>query len=140
MRSYLDASVLVALLTEDAQAASADLLLRGIEGHVIVSDFAAAELASVISRKVRAGQLAVDEAQGVFSDFDLWISRGIERVEIGPADIALAAGYMRRLDLSLRTPDAVHLALVQRLGARLATFDKKMAADAERLGVETLPS
>jgi uncharacterized protein len=46
-----------------------------------------------------------------------------------------AAGALRRLDLPLRTADAVNIAIVRRMGATLMTFDEKMAASAKALGV-----
>ncbi|HZT18287.1 MAG TPA: PIN domain-containing protein [Dongiaceae bacterium] len=49
--------------------------------------------------------------------------------------MASASEFFRRLDLSLRTPDAINIAIAQRLGATLFTFDKKMATNAEILGV-----
>jgi predicted nucleic acid-binding protein len=42
--------------------------------------------------------------------------------------------FLRRLDLALRTPDAINIAMAQRLGATLVTFDKKMAAAARSIG------
>jgi predicted nucleic acid-binding protein len=42
---------------------------------------------------------------------------------------------MRRLDLTLRTPDALHIAISGRVGATLATFDEKMAAAARVVGL-----
>jgi predicted nucleic acid-binding protein len=42
---------------------------------------------------------------------------------------------LRRLNLRLRAPDAVHLAMAERLGAKIATFDKQMANAANRLGI-----
>ena len=50
-----------------------------------------------------------------------------------------AEGFLRRLDLTLRTPDAVHVALARRIGASLASFDKKMAASARALGADLAP-
>ena len=44
------------------------------------------------------------------------------------------AAFLRRLDLTLRTPDALHIAIAQRLAAELMTFDQKMAASARALG------
>ena len=38
------------------------------------------------------------------------------------------------LDLPLRTPDALNIAIAQRVGADLLTFDHKMAASARSLG------
>jgi hypothetical protein len=43
---------------------------------------------------------------------------------------------LRRLDLTLRTPDALNIAIAQRVGATLATFDAKMADAARALGTE----
>ena len=56
-----------------------------------------------------------------------------------PGDLAAATMFLRRLDLPLRTPDALHIAIAQRLGATLVTFDRQMAASAHALGtaVET---
>ncbi len=48
-------------------------------------------------------------------------------------------GFIRRFDLALRTPDALHIAAAGRLSAKLATFDVKMAAAATALGLEIAP-
>jgi uncharacterized protein len=50
---YLDASVLVALFTNDPLTARADTFLRANPLVLIVSDFAATEFSSVIARHVR---------------------------------------------------------------------------------------
>jgi predicted nucleic acid-binding protein len=46
---------------------------------------------------------------------------------------------LRRLDLTLRAPDAINIALAQRLEATLFTFDAKMAGAAKVLGVDVQP-
>jgi predicted nucleic acid-binding protein len=51
-----------------------------------------------------------------------------------PGDLAAATMFLRRLDPPLRTPDAVHIAIAQRLGTTLVTFDRQMAASARALG------
>ncbi len=51
------------------------------------------------------------------------------------ADVTRADALMRRLDLPLRTPDALHIAIAERVGATLATFDVKMAAAARVIGL-----
>jgi predicted nucleic acid-binding protein len=43
---------------------------------------------------------------------------------------------LRRLDLTPRTPDAINIAIAQRVGANLATFDVKRAAAASVLGAD----
>lgn len=81
------------------------------------------------------GDLAAREAQDACSGFDAWSIRAGQMLETRSADIGVAAGFMRRLDLTLRTPDALHTAIAQRVGARLATLDRRMAADAVKLGL-----
>jgi uncharacterized protein len=49
----------------------------------------------------------------------------------------MAARFLRRLDLNLRAPDALNIAVAQRLGIAIATFDQRMAVAARRLGVPT---
>jgi uncharacterized protein len=96
---YLDASVLVALLTDDPLTRRADAFLRANAPILNVSDFAAAEFAAVIARHVRTRDITVDNARVVFSTFDAWTARATQRVEINPADITSAAAFLRRLDL-----------------------------------------
>ena len=73
-------------------------------------------------------------ARAALATFDAWTARVATRVELISADIAAATAYLRRLDLTLRTPDALHIALAQRLGGELLTFDAKMATSARTLG------
>ena len=105
------------------------------EDRLVVSNFAAAEFSSVVARRVRMHACPVDDARNALLDLDLWSARWTQRVEIIPADVALADGYLRRFDVALLTPDALHIAAAERLRATLATFDRAMAAAAQKLGV-----
>ncbi len=132
---YLDASFLVALLTAEPASARADDFAHAHGGILIVSDFGAAEFASAIARRVRTRELPIDEAQLVLSAFDHWIATIPDRAGISAVDVAMATEFLRRLDLPLRTPDAIHIAIARRLGVTLATFDSAMASAAHALGV-----
>ena len=134
MSVYLDASVLVALFTNDPLTARAETFLRANPLVLIVSDFAAAEFSSVIARHVRTKDIIKDDARTVFANFDTWTARTTQRARISAADIITAEVFLRRLDLALRTPDAINIAMAQRMGATLVTFDKKMAAAARFIG------
>jgi predicted nucleic acid-binding protein len=46
--------------------------------------------------------------------------------------------YVRRFELMLRAPDALHAAACKRAGHRLVTLDKRLAAAAKDLGVESV--
>ncbi len=133
---YLDTSVVAALFViDDPFTERAGRFVANDGGMLAVSDFVAAEFASVIARLARGARLTHETAAGLFADFDTWSARTAQRVEAMPADIARAAVFIRRLDLNLRTPDALHIAIADRLGATLATFDARMAANAAILGV-----
>jgi len=136
---YFDTSVLVALLTDDPFSDQADRAFRGRMTGLATSDFAAAEFASALSRRVRMKALSVRDARDALADLDTWLSTMALRVESTPADIRAADMMLRRLNMTLRTPDALHIAIAQRLGAELATFDKHMAENARALGVVLTP-
>lgn len=136
MSVYLDASALAPLfMADDALADKAGVALQNAETDLIVSDFAAAEFASVVSRLVRTRDLTLRGARSVLETFDAWISARAVLAELDARDVAIGAGYVRRLDLPLRTPDAIHVAMTSRLGATLLSFDKQMLASAKKLGV-----
>ena len=135
MNVYLDASVLVALLTADSLTARADAFLRANTPVLIVSDFAAAEFASAVARWVRTRDITVEEAQKGFLAFDSWTAQATLREEMAAADIRAAEAFLRRLDLGPRTADALNIAIAQRVRAALATFDQTMASSAGVLGI-----
>jgi predicted nucleic acid-binding protein len=135
---YLDASILVSLFTVDTLTARADAALRERSPLLMVSDFAAAEFASAMARRVRMQVITADEARAVFSTFDAWIARTTTLISMTSADVTAAAGFLRRLDLTLRTQDALHIAIAHRVGAALFTFDQQMASAARALGTNAL--
>ena len=132
---YLDASFLVALLTPEPLNPRAESFNQRHPTPSIVSDYAAAEFASAISRRCRDGDFTIEQARTALATLDGWIAGAARLIEVLPVDIAFAAGFLRRLDLSLRTPDAIHIAMAQRVGATLVTFDRQMAAAARVLSV-----
>ncbi len=134
MSLYLDASVVVSLLLSEDAAPQARSMIAAEPDDLLLSDFARAEFASALARRVRMRAMDGPSARLAFAALDALAARtapcGIE-----PADIAQAEAWLRRLDLNLRTPDALHLAAAGRLGARLATLDAAMADAARALGV-----
>ena len=140
MDVYLDASVIVALLTNDMLTDRARRFLQSQRLTLFISDYASAEVASVIARRVRTAELTAAEARAAFDSLDQWTQKFAKPVETISGDIALAAGFIRRLDLTLRAPDAINIAIARRLGIALATFDKGMAPCASALGVAVAPA
>lgn len=138
MRAYLDASVLIPLLTTDPFATRARAFVRAAKPEVILSDLARAEFCSAIARRVRTGELTKAQANQIFALLDIWAVRSTTQVGTIAADVRNAEASMRRLDTTLRAADAINIAIVQRSGAHLATFDVKMAASAQTLGVDVV--
>ena len=135
MKAYLDASVIIPLLLDDPFTTQAEALLRIPDLHLITSDLAVLEVSNVVARRVRIQALSKAEASTTLADFDLWRSRAALGAETIAADVAVATGLVRRFDLALRGPDALHLAITQRLDCVLFTFDAQMAAAATALGL-----
>lgn len=134
MTLYLDTSVIVALFTVDASSARADEALRKAPDLIVISNFAGAEFSSAVARKVRVGSVTAAEARTAFANFETWSGLAAQRANIASSDIAEAQAFLRRLDLTLRTADAIHIAAARRFDAMLLTFDDKMAACARALG------
>jgi len=134
LSAYLDASVLLPALIDEPTSAEVHRYLDE-QSELLVSEFAAAEVASGLSRLVRMGQLERADADARLDDFETWRAGVAAAIEFQPSDARLAYQYVRRFELGLRAPDALHLAMARRLGATMATLDRRMASAAAEFGV-----
>jgi predicted nucleic acid-binding protein len=135
MSTYLDASFLVPTLIEEAGSGAAKAYLLATEQELLVSEFAAAEVASALSRLVRLRLLAAADAEARLADFEAWRAAASSRVDMHPADARLAYTFVRRFELMLRAADALHLAMTARLDASLVTLDRRLERAAQELGI-----
>lgn len=138
MSVYLDASVILPTLIEEAASALVDRFIEQLDDDLIISEFAAAEVASALSRLVRTGFLDGEDANRRLSDFDAWRAAAARDLDLQASDVRLANVFVRRFDLMLRTPDALHAAACRREDHLLVTLDKRLASAALELGVRTL--
>jgi hypothetical protein len=134
---YLDTSVIVPLFLSEPRSRDSERVCAS--DAIIVSELATAELSSALGLAVRSKRLPGDVAQSILSLFDAWMPVHAAAAEVLGDDFAVATVLLRRFDLALRTPDALHLAIASRLGATLATFDRRMAVAARALGVGAIP-
>jgi uncharacterized protein len=135
---YLDASVIIPTVVDEQCTEIVGAFLVGCGDNLTVSDFAAAEVASALSRLVRMGVLEIAEAEQRLADFDVWRAGETDTAEIDVHDCRLANTYVRRFDLKLRAPDALHAAICRRLGLQLATLDLRLAAAARELSISVV--
>ncbi len=138
MTLYLDASVLLPTIVAEGMSEAVDALMERLENPPFVSEFAMGELASALSRLVRMKHLDPSDVRARLSDFDAWRATDTAPQDVEATDIRLAAVFVRRLELGLRMPDAVHAALCRRLGHTLVTLDVRLAGAAAALGIEIL--
>lgn len=138
MSLYLDASALVASVVEEPLSGAVDEVVLANSGHLFISEFTAAEVASALSRLVRMGQLTVNDAKERLADFDDWRAASTEPADINAHDCRLANLYVRRFELRLRAPDAFHAAICRRLDMQLVTLDRRLAQSARELGIDVL--
>lgn len=134
MSRYLDANAIIGLLTADPLTGRVRAVLAQNGDPLIVSDFAAAEFTAVVGRKMRSGAITREHALDAIALLDQWRSR-VTCVQLDVTDVARADQFLRRLDLPLQPPDAMHIAIAQRLGSVLVTFDRRMASAARTLGL-----
>lgn len=135
---YLDASALVSLFMADIRTAAIRALLRAEQPVVGVSDFASAEFASAVARRVRMDGLTAAQGGRLPNVHDGWIAANAQPIDVEPADIRVDSTFVRRFELGLRVLDALHIAVYHRVGLPLLTFDERQAMAAERLGVRRL--
>jgi hypothetical protein len=101
----------------------------------VISDWAAAEVAGAFGVRLRRGELDEAGARKALGQLDAWRTTAASRCATEADDIVAADGLLRRFDLALRAPGALHLAIASRLGAPLATFDDRMSVGAVALGL-----
>ena len=100
-----------------------------------MTDFASTEFAAVIAREVRMRLMTPEEGRAAFEALDAWIAQAVQAVALTTADVVDAITWLRRLDLNLRAPDALHLATASRLSLPILTFDAGMATAAHALNL-----
>jgi len=132
---YLDASVLVALIADETNRPLVAPYLDPSLGSILVSDFCVAEASAALTSKGRHLGLAAPLVDQDIARLDEWIDQFAERVRMMTVDVDSATMAIRRHDVVLRAPDAIHIAVARRLTATLLTFDRGMARAAAVLGV-----
>ena len=133
---YLDASVVVPIFVVEATSPRLDVWLA-THPDICLSPWTVAEFSSALSHHQRTGRLAPDEREAAEDGLDQWLAQGVRLLDVGSDDVR-AARTLIRFDPLLRTPDALHVALAERFGLSLATYDQRLAASAARIGIEAI--
>jgi len=123
MAAYLDTSVLVPLFFNEAGTAAARTEVAR-DTSVWISYWTLAEFSSAIAFKLRSGQTDAATAATARLLFDGFLASHLTVVDVQREDFVNAAHLCASTpSLGLRTPDALHLAVAQRLGLTMVSFD-----------------
>jgi predicted nucleic acid-binding protein len=129
----MDASVAMAWCFEDEATEATDVVLDRLrDDKAAVPTIWPLEVANVLLVAERRDRLSEAQASRFL---ELLTQLPIE-VDAAPHDLAGIVAAGRRHELS--SYDASYLVLAERLGAPLATLDRRLAKAAERAGVELL--
>ena len=133
--SYLDTSVIVALLTGETSAARIRLWLNNHKPTLLtISEWSFTEVSSALSLKLRTGQITVKACKTAQTQFRLLAKNSFEVLPVSQQHFYEAARYCDRHDLALRSGDALHLAIAIDVKSELITLDKRFATAAQTLG------
>lgn len=133
---YLDTSAVIPTLVSEPGSKAVEGFLSSQTLGLLISEFTAAEVASAVSRLVRIGLFEPAQGRETLADFDLWRDANAQLVDVQSADVRAAGMIVRRFELMLRAPDALHVAIARRQGATLITMDRRLARAASDLGVD----
>ena len=125
MKYYLDSSLIVGFVLSESKARN---FLNSISGAYYTSRLGYSE---VIRSITKYEPVRLKDARDFLS--------GVTLLEISEEVFQIVESYPR--EITLKTSDAIHVAtagLILEDGDSLATFDKQMATNAERLGIPVL--
>ena len=136
MRFYLDTSLLVAALCSESKADAAYRWLGAQPvGSLAISVWSQSEFASALAIKVRTGQIGLPTVAVIKPVWDEMQRDMLTTLVLENADFTRAANMIATSTVPLRSGDALHLAVVERTGLALASFDLRMLAAAEAFGM-----
>jgi hypothetical protein len=138
LTTYLDSSVLVSMFSIDANSPRAQALLASIDSDLSCSDWCLAEFTSALAIGMRVGRLTTADRDAAEASLGTWLAVNGRAEPVQPDDIRVGRSLIRATRLPLRASDALHLAIAQRLGDAVATFDIEMARAAIDLGMPTV--
>ncbi|MBU6397096.1 MAG: type II toxin-antitoxin system VapC family toxin [Rhodospirillales bacterium] len=139
MSLYLDTSLLVAALTNEAETARMQAWLAAqVPEELMISDWVVTEFSSALSIKLRTGQLQPAHRADALAMFTHLTTESFTLLPISGQQFRTAARYADQYTLGLRAGDALHLASCADHGATLCTLDRRLSEAGRTLGVKTL--
>jgi uncharacterized protein len=135
---YLDTSVLVAALTNEAATSRVQAWFGAQRaGEFAISDWVLTEFSSALSIKMRTGAIGAANRADALAALTTLTADSFLLLSITGEQFRTAARFAGQHALGLRAGDALHLAVCADYGATLCTLDRRFSAAASELGVKT---
>ena len=128
---YLDTAVVLSLFVRDPMSESIGKWIASRRQPLAFSDWGLTECASALGIRLRRGELDTDSAARAFHAIMAFANESCEVIACGGHHQKEAQRLLTRFDLSLRSGDALHLAICQHAQATLVTTDKQLLAAAK---------
>jgi prevent-host-death family protein len=115
---YLDTSVLVALLTNEAKTRRVQVWLGQQDpDDLVITDWVVAEFSAALSIKLRTGGIEVDHRAEALAMFTRLCNANLTVLPVSRLQFHMAARFADQYGLGLRAGDALHLAVCAEHGA-----------------------
>ncbi len=136
----MDTCLLLPLFIEEQGTSIAERVIveftKGGELPALISELTCLEFNSVISKYVRTDNISKEDAGKVLEIFNKQCELNFIVLPIQSSYIKNACSMIAQLTTSLRSLDALHLAIANANNCLLATADKQLAAAAAILNIE----
>jgi uncharacterized protein len=136
---YLDTSFVVSAFSKETRSQDAlDWLSDHQSMQLHTSGWVATEFASAIGLKIRTGQFDPRDLPELKAQWIEFRSTKLSSIAIEDTDYELAAHMIYHSATGLRSGDALHLAICQRMEAKIVTFDKGLKHAADEFGIAAI--